>query len=191
MVTTTQKKKLRKAKRQKHKKQLHSMGPNIVVMKVDNPEYQQEHAGTNGNPKHILAAVNMNESISAHWLHKGKIDQWEYQASTQFRSWYERAGGKGASAIDYTKVKVDSSGSSDPISNSAASSALNLKDIHNLLGPEGFDVVEKLCGQCLPIDAAYITHHERRVRSKQCREMLAFIAVHLGYKQRQRMAVNK
>jgi hypothetical protein len=154
----------------------------IEYREIENPYFQKDHSESNSNPKKILAAVNMRESVSAHWLIRNKIDLAEYKASTDIRRWYETLGGKGAGAIDYSKPYVDGGGSRDPINLREMEAAMRLRDVHSVVGQRGWEILEILCCQCVPINKAYPDQYERRKKSELCRHMLTRLAEYLGYR---------
>lgn len=154
----------------------------VTEVVIDNPMFNRAHVGAAGNDSTIKAMINMRESPSAYWFHKDIIDAAQYRASTEFRRLWERTGGKGAGSFDYTKDKVDGSTMADPINIGQMEASRQLKEIHNLLGPEGYDIVLRICGQGIMISKLQGNWRVRDRQSRLCREMLNTLAVYLGYK---------
>lgn len=157
----------------------------IKYIVVDNPYFDPLHGENNGNPKTTKAAFNMNESVSAHWYNKGLISDAAMLASTNFRRWYEIAEGCLGIATDYSQPVVDGGGPKDPINTRRAEAIVELRNIRLRLGPQGYETVEKLCGQCLKIASVSDTRHHQRKIAESCQAMLEELAVYLGYKTRQ------
>lgn len=153
----------------------------IVYVTVDDPFYSKSHDGKRGNSKYAKAALNMNENIAAHWKAKQIITDAEYMAASRYRGLYERVGGRGACSIDLTKEVVDGGVMADPISLTQMQASQELKEIHNLLGPQGYDIVEKLCGQCIRLEKLATKRRDRDQISLICQSMLKRMAVHWDY----------
>jgi len=161
----------------------------IAVVEVENPHYSRAHREDRTNPRMTPVTVNMMESPAAHWLYKGLIGAAEYRAATDFRAWYERAGGRGAGAIDYSVPKVDGGRIAEPIDMGRMEAAGKLRDIYHLLGRDGYELVQVMCGQCLPLSSIFPTAWQQRKGSEDCRNMLGRVSEYLGYKSRRIVAV--
>jgi len=156
----------------------------VEIIDIDNPYFNAAQEGESGNVKKIRAAVNMMESPAAHWLHKGLIDVAEYRAASHFRSLFERAGGTGAKAMDFTREKVDGGGFITPISDSRIDATNKLAELHGVIGHDGFGLMTTLCGQCTPMGEAFVTKHMQDKAGKLCRELLTRLAEYWGWKSR-------
>ncbi len=171
-------------KRKTRKKAEH---PHVYIMDVDNPDYNRDHDGASGNPKKIRAAFNPRESPVMWMLVRGWVTDPQAMAATRFRSLYERAGGAGAKAIDYARVTVDGGGITDPISDASMDAHNQLKDVQARLGPAGYELIEKVCGQLLFIKQVAAEHRfssSKRYESRlscQLRECLDILAIDWGY----------
>lgn len=155
---------------------------NAVAIEVDNPMFSRDHAEGAGNRKRATAFMNMTESLASHWWSKKLIDEAQYKAASDFRYYWERAGGSGASGMDYSDVVVDGGLRADPISVTQLEAVQTLDAIRVCLGLEGFDIVQKLCGECVALKDAYPTRHQQIKKSNYCRELLNVLSVYLGYK---------
>ena len=161
----------------------------IIITDVENPWHDAGKAESLGNPKFIKAAINMRESPAAHWYHKNQIDLAEYRAATRFRSIWEKAGGTGAQAMDYTREKVDGGGFREPISLVRMQAGRDLNEARDCIGVDGFVLVQKLCGECLPMNQVFSSSWEQRKKADTCRQMLTRLAELWGYKNRPIRAV--
>lgn len=156
----------------------------VIAVDIDNPYFNAAQEGEAGNVKQIRAAVNMMESPAAHWLHKGLIDVAEYRAATHFRALFERAGGTGAKAMDFTREKVDGGGFTTPISDSRIDATNKLAELHGVIGRDGVGLVTTICGQCTPMNEAYPVKRDRDKAGHICRAMLTRLAEYWGWKTR-------
>lgn len=151
-------------------------------VEVDNPHFSRDHMEGNGNRRKITAMMNMKESITAHWWHRELIELPEYQAATRFRAIWERSGGTGASAFDYSIEKVDGGTQSDPVSVSRAQAVSELVNVRLRYGEDAYNLLIALCGQCQPISNISPSKRKQQKQSEKCRELLASLAVDFGYR---------
>lgn len=155
----------------------------ITIIKVEDPNYQREHHGAKGNTKDIDVQFNMRESYVGFLFARGLIDAGEKQAGDKIRQAYERMGGKGASAIDYTKEHVDGGQIAQTITDGHLLASATLREALGWLGPEGYDLTLKLAGECLwPKDVA--SNARQEYAGLRFRECLDTLAVNWGHKMR-------
>jgi hypothetical protein len=155
----------------------------VKMIEVDNPDFQAPHAGAKGNPRKIMAAYNHRESYVGFLFGKGLINEAEKRAGDKVRQAFEAMGGAGASAIDYSRTKVDGGSISDPITIRQLEAGATLREVHKVLGPKGHDLVLRLCGECL-------WPHDIVPRSKRTQDRIGFLlkecldtlAGHFGFK---------
>lgn len=114
---------------------------------VDNPFYSRAHAGDATNPKQIDAIINIRESAVTMLASRRRIDAAQVAAADKFRALWEAMGGKGASAIDYGRDHVDGGKRADPISERQMNAADELRRAHRALGPDGYWLVCRICGE--------------------------------------------
>lgn len=164
--------------------QVGNLKSEVREIEIDNPMFSRDHMEGNGNRRKATAFLNMNESLAAHWWHKGLIDEAEYKAASEFRRLWERSGGRGAGALDYTKEKVDGGGMDTTMDLGRMMAAQKLADIHANIGSNGYDLLVLFCGQCVALGDIFPTRHQQNKQSKLCREMLDHLSVHMGYKNR-------
>lgn len=160
-----------------------------VMKEVDNPHYSRAHDGDRSNPKRIKAAYNPRESYVGLLHQRGKISDSERRAGDKVRQAFEMMGGVGAQAMDYTREPVDGGGIPDPITDRQLRAGRTLREVHDVLGPAGHDLVIRIAGEGRwPRD---LTSDQERQRylSLRLRECLEHLAVHWGYQVRRIVAV--
>lgn len=171
-------------KKRKKVRQKPAAGTGFVMVDVDNPMFSADHAESTGNPKRIQALQNVRESpITWMYAHKEQTGVTEAQvaAAGRFRRLYETAGGAGVGSIDYLREPVDGGGVTDPIGDHMMDAANRLKDVSTRLGPAGYDLVEKVCGQCLFISQLTPRRREQDTLSKRLKECLDSLATYWGF----------
>lgn len=155
---------------------------------IDNPDYQSQHDGVSANGKTIKAAFNMNESPIAMWAGKGTIDGAQERSATKFRWLWENSGGSGASALDYSAAKVDTSGASDPISERQINAVMELDQCRKILGQK-FWIIQKTCGECQFLKQLFPdSEYSQRKFAKIARDGLNELACHWNLKTRENAA---
>ena len=162
------------------KKKKKSESP-IVSMEVDNPDYQPEHHGAAANPKRIKAAFNMRESPVIWMRARGYVTEPQAMAATEFRRLYERSGGAGGKAIDFTREPVDGGTASDSITDARIDALKELSRVKDRLGIAGFDIVQKVCGECVFIKDLAPTKWYQLKLADQLKDCLDVLAVDWGY----------
>ena len=151
------------------------------VVEVDNPGHNPAHPEALGNPRTVRATVNMAESVAAHWHHKRLIDDAQMAAASRFRQIWERANSVRGLGLDYEAIKVDTFGPSDPIPTGQLDAAKELVAAGDFLAPEGYNLLCRLCGQCIRLADHSNSRAERDRAAAACREHLARLAVFFGY----------
>lgn len=157
----------------------------ITEIEVENPHFQKEHDISRSNPTHIKATYNPKESYVGYLWQKKNITDAEKWAGDRVRQAYEAMGGSGAPAMDYTRLKVDGGGSSDPITERQLKAASILLESSRALGPEGHDLVIVLAGEGLWPKDLTLDKEKRRFMSMRFRECLETLAVYWGKQGRQ------
>jgi hypothetical protein len=114
---------------------------------VDNPFYSRAHPVDASNPRTIPAIINTRESAITTLATRGKLDAAQVAAATRFRALWEAMGGKGASAIDPTRIRVDGGKAADPISEKQIAAGKELARVRVLFGLRGYRLVSLVCGQ--------------------------------------------
>jgi hypothetical protein len=107
--------------RKKKKKPVSLSKISVGVATVENPDWRPDRDGEKAFPRLVSVPINSKESaIAVLAARKDKdgnrlINDSQMQAADAFRRHWERLGGKGASAMDYSRVVVDGGPIADPI----------------------------------------------------------------------------
>ena len=157
-------------------------GAGFIMIEIDNPLYQAAHDGKSANPRKIQAAYNYRESYVGFLFGKGTISEADKRAGDRVRQAFETMGGAGAQAIDYSRTKVDGGKIADPISVRQLEAGATLREVHQRLGPEGHDLVIKLCGECRWPKDLSPSGERQRYYSMRLRECLETLAIHWGFR---------
>jgi len=149
---------------------------------VDNPLYSRAHHGDRTNPERIGAVINVRESAVVMLEAKGVLDKAQVKAAERFRKLWERMGGAGAGAMDYSRVVVDGGISPDPISESQMEAGRSLKDAQEALkkahGEYSYRLVGYICGQGYSIHDLCETRRQRDTMTDLLRMYLDVLAEH-------------
>lgn len=156
----------------------------IAVIEVDDPYFDAKTPESRANPRKMKATINARESY-AMWLYaREHIDHAELLAAKRIRGAWERLGGAGARAIDYTREKVDGGAMPQTISDDHLRAARILKDAQAVLGPAGYDLTIKLACMGLWISDLSSKEVHQKYLGMRFRECLDTLSAHWGYKQR-------
>ena len=177
----------RRAKRQQPMQQhpVPQLGHRMTIhgsKEVDNPLYSRAHHGDRTNPEKIGAVINIRESAVVMLEAKGVLDKAQVKAAERFRKLWERMGGAGAGAMDYSRVVVDGGISPDPISESQMEAGRSLKDAEKALkekhGTYAYKLVGYVCGQGYSIHDMTETRRQRDTMTDLLRMYLDVLAEH-------------
>ncbi len=153
----------------------------VFTMEVDNPDWSHDRDKVPGFPKHVRAAVNMRESPIVWMLAHDQVSTTQAKAASRFRELYEAAGSADLKAMDTTKEPVDGGGFPDILTDRKMQAAKDLKDVHALLGIEGYRLIVNVCGECNWIRDLGHTQWKRLRLADKLRECLNALAIHWGY----------
>lgn len=124
------------------------MGRQVEIVEVQDP-YE-------GGAKTIRAMRAVNHSPLDHMLARDRLHGpgeapedglARHRAGTRLQSIYERAGARGAGAIDYSRVKVDVSMHYEGTPEGQAAALKQLRDIGRWLGDRHYRMLRALCGE--------------------------------------------
>lgn len=164
----------------------------LVAVEVDNPLYAREHDGDRTNPRRTGAFVNIRESAITMLAAKGAINPAQTAAAVRFRQLWERMGGAGAGAMDYSRVVVDGGKTPDPISASQMEAGRDLKDAEKALkaahGVYAYKLVGYVCGEGYSIHDLTETRRQRDTMTDLLRMYLDVLADLWGYSGRRKSA---
>lgn len=180
------------AKAAKHKPAFRSQHIEIVTGQVQNPNWSRAHSGAKANPRFISAQMNAKESAISVLASKGAIDECQAEAAVKFRRLFEAMGGKGASAIDYSREQVDGGGATVAITDQQIDAGRKLKLAHDALtkahGVYAWKIVIYVCGEGLSIHDMTETRRQRDTLTDNLRQYLDCLAAHWNLSTRQNVS---
>jgi len=139
------------------------------------------HAGIHGAAVSLVTG-NVWESSIEYLYSRNMIDMAQKMAGGKFRMYWESAGGKGASAIDYGREHVDGGSAIDPIPDMRADAGYQLKECQRILGIRGFSIMEMVAGQGVMIADLAKARNERDAYMFMLKDGLDLLAKLWGYK---------
>jgi len=154
----------------------------VSTKDVENPLYSRAHDGDRTNPQTIGAFINMRESAIVMLEAKGVLDKAQVKAAERFRKLWERMGGTGAGAMDYSRIVVDGGIAPDPISESQMEAGRSLKEAEQALkaqhGTYAYKLVGYICGEGYSIHDLTATRRQRDTMTDLLRMYLDVLADH-------------
>lgn len=172
-----------KASRQKRKPPIEIMNHlELHLCEVDNPLYNRDHYGEKWNPRKSTVQINVRESAVSVLAARGYLDEAQVRAATRFRALWERLGGSGAGALDYSREPVDGGPARDPINERQMEAGRELARCRAILGLRGYALVGKVCGQGHSLMEIGSIRRERDTAADNLRGLLDDLAVMWGYR---------
>ena len=168
----------RKKKQQKPETEQTRPAVDFIMVDVDNPMYSPDHQESSSNPRRTQAPFNMNESYAGFLYSRKAIPESDWKAALRITRAYESMGGAGAKAIDYEYEHVDGGQIARTITDKHLFASETLKEAHNALGPEGYDLTLKFAAMGLrPREVAQKEARQvyYRERFKECLDTLAVL----------------
>lgn len=160
--------------------------PKLGTTEVDNPYFAPEHREGRTNPKTIPGVINIHESAVETLYAKRLLNSAQKRAADKFRGYWETMGGKGASAIDYSKDVVDGGKSPQDISDHQWQAGEELRRCFEKLKARDYDLVAKVCGQGFGLAEVGATKRQRHTAADNLRAALDDLADMWGLKTRSR-----
>ena len=168
----------------KRKQQITLPKMEIAVIEVDDPYFDPKTPESRSNPRKMKATINARESY-AMWLYARRhIDKAELKAASRIRRSWERLGGAGAKAIDYTSERVDGGQIAQTITDDHLEAARDLRAAAAVLGPAGYDLTIKLACMGLWISDLSPKEVHQKYLGMRFRECLDSLAAYWGFKTR-------
>ena len=121
-------------------------GKGFVIVDMDNPDYQPGNDGASANPRKAPVFINPAESPIGWMLVHGNISYSQARAGDEFRKHYEIVQGGALRSADYAREPVDGGKTYNPYTQSRKEASENLARAHQILGQNGFNLVEQVCG---------------------------------------------
>lgn len=151
-----------------------------VPATVDNPYFSRDHKASDSNSVKVSVHVNVRESAITMLATKGAITAPQAAAAVRFRQLWERMGGSGAGAMDYSRVVVDGGKTPDPISASQMEAGKELKRAALVLskahGEYAYKLVGYVCGEGRSIHELTDTRRQRDTMTDLLRMYLDVLA---------------
>jgi len=148
---------------------------------IDNPDWRPDLHGEKAFPRKITAAVNIRESAIAALAAKGALNQAQVAAADRFRALWERMGGMGAGAIDYSREAVDGGGRHEAVSIAQIDAGRELKRCRLLLGEYGYSLVRLVAGERRSLHEICGSRRERDSTADWLKRDLTALAEMWGY----------
>lgn len=162
----------------------------LVTITVDDPYFDKTIDESRTNTRKVTARFNMKESYAGYLfnLPNGGIDAGQKLAADKVRAAFERMGGAGAQAMDYSRTKVDGGQIAQTISEQQMDASRVLKECSECLGPEGHDLVIKLAAEGRwPKDLwPNHTQHYRNRKAEAFKQCLTALSLRWGYRSKVR-----
>lgn len=155
-------------------------GPDIAMVRKENPLWSKDHDGAKSNVRFINVPVNTRESAITALAARGAIDKAQESAAERFRRAWEALGGSGAKAMDYTREPVDGGVSVEPITVRQLSAGQDLKQAQKALkeahGDYAYRLVGYVCGEGRSIHELTETRRQRDTMTDLLRMYLDVLA---------------
>jgi hypothetical protein len=158
----------------------------LATAYVDNPEWRPDRHGMKAFPRKITAMVNVRESAIATLAARRAINDAQVAAANRFRSLWEKMGGTGAGAIDYSREHVDGGYTRDPISQAQMTAGKELARCRALLGRRTYTLVVAVCGEGFALKEIAIDKRGTLTAADNLRDGLDDLAEMWGYQGRAR-----
>ncbi|MBZ9894230.1 hypothetical protein LB545_07715 [Mesorhizobium sp. BR1-1-6] len=172
---------MKAATRQKPKRDFASQHIEIGSAIIENPNWSRDHDGDKTNVRYVSQPINIRESAITTLAAKGVINAGQAAAAVRFRAAWERMGGAGAGALDYSKEPVDGGGVVEPITIRQLEAGRELKDARDALkkahGEYAFRVVCYIAGEGRSIHELTETRRQRDTLTDNLRAYLDVLAV--------------
>jgi len=154
----------------------------IIERDIENPMWTRAHDGDRTNPRIIRGHVNTLESPVSYLASKGALTASQVAAADRFRKLFERVGGAGARAIDYSRPQVDGGNIADPINPNQLDAGLQLAAANRVLGETygryGYLLVCYICGEGRHIKEMTTTRRQHDTMLDNLRAYLDCLAEH-------------
>jgi hypothetical protein len=152
---------------------------------VENPYFARGHAEGRTNQRIIGAVINARESAVTTLAAKGVLTAPQVAAADHFRRLWEAMGGKGASAIDYSREHVDGGPIPEPIKafqiDAGKQLMLAFSALKERRGVDGYKLVCAIAGEGRSIHELTASRRERDTTTDILRACLDVLSEHWGY----------
>lgn len=153
----------------------------IGMAEIENPNWSRAHDGVRTNVRYVQQPINIRESAITTLAAKGVIDEAQTAAADRFRALWERMGGAGAGALDYSREPVDGGGIAEPITIRQLEAGFELRAARDALlkahGEYAYRLVGYIAGQGMSIHELTETRRQRDTMTDNLRSYLDVLAV--------------
>jgi hypothetical protein len=161
------------------KKRVKRMTPgkmDVIETYMDNPHFTRDHVESQTNPRRIKVQKNARESAVEMLFARKLLNEAQKQTADRFRSAWERCGGAGSAALDYTREVVDGGGAREAISERQIDAGRELVRCRQILGARIYDLICKVCGQGLSLQQLAPSNRDRLTAADNLRNGLDDLA---------------
>jgi hypothetical protein len=148
----------------------------VIDSHVDNPMFTSDHDAGPTNPRKIKVRKNAGESAVEMLFARKLLNEAQKQTADRFRSVWERCGGAGSAALDYTREVVDGGGVREAISERQIDAGRELVRCRQVLGARIYDLICKVCGQGLSLQQLAPASRDRLTAADNLRNGLDDLA---------------
>ncbi len=160
----------------------------IATASVENPSWRPDLDGEKAFPRMITVPINTRESAIGTLVARGQLNASQALAADAFRKHWERLGGKGASAMDYSRVVVDGGLIADPINPGQIEAGKELHKAFKALtkahGLYAYKLVSYIVGDGYSMHDLAQTRRQRDTLTDNLRDYLDCLAECWGYSKR-------
>ncbi len=171
--------------RKKKKKPVSVSKITIGVATVENPDWRPDRDGEKAFPRMVSVPINTRESAIGTLIARGQLNPAQALAAETFRRHYERMGGKGASAMDYSRVVVDGGPIADPINPGQIEAGKQLHNAFKALtkahGLYAYKLVSYIVGDGYSMHDLAQTRRQRDTMTDNLRTYLDVLAEEWGF----------
>ena len=171
--------------RRKKKKPVTLSKLSLGVATVENPDWRPDRDGERAFPRMVSVPINTRESAIGTLVARGQLNPAQALAADAFRKHWERLGGKGASAMDYSRVVVDGGPIADPINPGQIEAGKQLHKAFNALtkahGLYAYRLVSYIVGDGYSTHDLAQTRRQRDTMTDNLRTYLDCLAEEWGF----------
>lgn len=153
----------------------------IGLASIENPNWSRDHDGDRTNVRYVQQPINIRESAITTLAAQRVIDPAQTAAADRFRAAWERMGGAGAGALDYSKEVVDGGGIAEPITVRQLEAGRELKAARDALvkahGEYAYRLVGYIAGEGRSIHELTETRRQRDTMTDNLRSYLNVLAI--------------
>ena len=132
-----------------------------IIVEVDDPNFNKDHEESQTNTRTTKALYNPNANPVATYHRLNYLNDTQAAVGIRFLRLFVMSGRSGTKAVDFMKEPVDGGGWKDNFSDKMANAGNELDRVKRRLGPDGYELMEAVCGECKFLKQIVIEHHDR------------------------------